>query len=248
MAEFRVDTDKLQQCSRQIQELSRRVSRSSSEVEAVISRLKMDGGVRASLRQTSQKLYDESVKMQKLGNGLSTVASTYRNTENKISGEKSNTKDLVISVGPAIDIGLLPGIRPGIIWPFPNPVRPRPRPSFPLLPTWSFPRPQPFNPGLILCPPVPIIFNRYKKYPPYWCVAYPQWPQYLISTVKPNYIWTRQSYSYKMPNLRLLYTPSYSASHNIGLGVVGSTRSSWRQPDYSHRKDFGCAVLGRMTI
>ena len=58
MAEFRVDTDRLQQCSMQIQELSRRVSRSSSEVEAVISRLKMDGSVRASLRQTSQKIYE----------------------------------------------------------------------------------------------------------------------------------------------------------------------------------------------
>ncbi len=247
MAEFRVDTDKLQQCSMQIQELSRRVSRSSSEVEAVISRLKMDGGVRTSLRQTSQKIYDESVKMQKLGNGLTTVANTYRNAESRISGEK-NSEEMVISVEPFNDISLLPGIKPGIIWPFPSPVRPRPRPSFPLLPTWCFPRPQPFNPGPILCPPVPVIFDRYRKYPPYWCIAYPQWPQYLLPTVKPTNIWIRQSYNYKMPNLQLLYTPSYLASHNIGLGVVGSTRSSWRQPDYSHRKDFGCAVLGRMAI
>ena len=113
--------------------------------------------MRASLRQTSQKIYDESVKMQKLGNGLTTVANTYRNAENRISGEK-NSEELVISVEPFNDISLLPGIKTGKIWPFPSPVRPRP--SFPLLPTWCFPRLQPFKPGLILCPPVPVIIDR----------------------------------------------------------------------------------------
>lgn len=248
MAEFRVDTDKLQQCSMQIQELSRRVSRSSSEVEAVISRLKMDGGVRTSLRQTSQKLYDESVKMQKLGSGLATVASAYRNAEKKIKGERLSAADLIIGIGIS-DIDLRPflpspcPLPPFNIWPFPRLVPPKPRPRFPVTP-WRWPRLDPVNPGPVMWPPVPFTIGRTRLIPPNGCVVTPSYPGYIQPIITKPSVWQR-GFSYSMPNLDAMRKQTYYASHNVGLTTVGSTTGSWQSGSSSRRSN---AVLGRMAI